>query len=53
MSQSSAIIEVNKELVRERAKCNFNILEVTHILDGGENNTVHRKKIGECTVDYF
>ncbi|CAB3240218.1 unnamed protein product [Arctia plantaginis] len=51
MSQNKTIMEVNQELVKERAKCNFNVLEVTHILDGGEKNTLHRKKIESIALD--
>lgn len=46
MSQPEQM-EVNPDLAMERAKCNFNILEVTHIIDGGEKNTLQRKKIGK------
>lgn len=49
MSQNKSVMEVNKDLVMERAKCTFNILEVTHIIDGGEQNTLQRKKIGKLS----
>lgn len=41
--------EVNADLAKERAKCNFDIQEVTFILEGGENNTAQRRKIGMFT----
>ncbi|XP_026758799.1 probable peroxisomal acyl-coenzyme A oxidase 1 [Galleria mellonella] len=44
-------IEINVDLVKERAKCNFNIREVTHILDGGEKNTIQRKKIEDISLN--
>lgn len=43
--------EVNVDLAKERQKCNFNITEVTHILDGGEKITVQRKKIEEIAFN--
>lgn len=46
-------IKVNVDLAKERLKCNFNITEVTHILDGGEQNTVQRKKIGKVIHNRF
>ncbi|XP_075992719.1 acyl-coenzyme A oxidase 1-like [Anticarsia gemmatalis] len=51
MSQNKTIMEVNKDLLMERAKCNFNIIEVTHIIDGGEENTKHRKKVESIALD--
>lgn len=50
MSVIKTTMEVNPDLAMERAKCSFNILEVTHIIDGGEQNTLQRKKIGECNL---
>ncbi|KAJ8735313.1 hypothetical protein PYW07_006933 [Mythimna separata] len=48
MSQTT---EVNPDLVMERAKCNFNVLEVTHLIDGGEQNTLQRKKIENIALN--
>lgn len=39
--------EVNPDLKKERSKCNFNIQEVTFIIDGGKDKTIQRKKIGK------
>lgn len=50
MSQISKM-EVHPDLAMERAKCNFNKLEVTHILDGGEENTLQRKKIEDIALN--
>ncbi|KAF9423220.1 hypothetical protein HW555_001289 [Spodoptera exigua] len=44
-------MKVNPDLAMERAKCNFNIMEVTHILDGGEDNTLRRKKIEDIALN--
>lgn len=38
---------INKDLLREREKCIFNPLELTHLLDGGEEKTTKRRKIGK------
>lgn len=38
---------VNADLVRERQKCTFNTLELTHLLDGGEAKTHERKERGK------
>lgn len=46
MSEVKKKQEVNVDLAKERAKCNFNIEEVTIILDGDENKTSQRRKIG-------
>ncbi|CAH0405622.1 unnamed protein product [Chilo suppressalis] len=35
---------VNVDLQRERDKCTFNITELTHLIDGGPQNTEERKK---------
>lgn len=39
--------KVNEDLVRERAKCTFDIKELTCIVDGGHENTLKRKEVGE------
>lgn len=38
---------VNEDLVKERQKCTFNTLELTHLLDGGEAKTLERKERGK------
>ncbi|XP_047531391.1 probable peroxisomal acyl-coenzyme A oxidase 1 [Vanessa atalanta] len=43
--------EINEDLVNERRKCNFNIQEVTHIIDGGIENTLQRKKIEDVALN--
>ncbi|XP_019874586.2 probable peroxisomal acyl-coenzyme A oxidase 1 [Aethina tumida] len=35
--------KINPDLVKERKKCTFNTLELTHLLDGGESKTAERK----------
>lgn len=39
--------KVNEDLVKERLKCDFDLEEVTNILDGGKENTIKRRKIGK------
>ncbi|KAJ8735314.1 hypothetical protein PYW07_006934 [Mythimna separata] len=51
MTQTNTDMKVNPDLAMERAKCNFNVLEVTHIFDGGENNTLMRKKIEDVALN--
>lgn len=46
MSEVNNKLEVNEDLARERRKCNFDIQEMTFITDGGEKNTIARRKIG-------
>ncbi|XP_052748854.1 probable peroxisomal acyl-coenzyme A oxidase 1 [Galleria mellonella] len=36
---------VNKDLASERAKCEFNVEELTNYLDGGRENTARRRRI--------
>lgn len=38
---------VNEDLIRERQKCTFNNLELTHLLDGGEVKTIERRERGK------
>ncbi|KAM3958972.1 acyl-coenzyme A oxidase 1 [Aphomia sociella] len=45
------IKEINPDLVKERAKCSFDIQEITHILDGGENNTIQRRKLENASLN--
>ncbi|CAG4986341.1 unnamed protein product [Parnassius apollo] len=40
-------IKVNQDLIRERKKCSFNVEELVHLIDGGEQNTLERKEIEE------
>lgn len=47
MSEVKIKREVNEDLAKERRRCNFDIQEVTFIIDGGEKNTMARRKIGE------
>ncbi|CAH2262990.1 jg18692 [Pararge aegeria aegeria] len=43
--------DVNPDLAKERLKCNFNIEEVTNIIDGGKDKTVQRKKIEDIALN--
>lgn len=45
--KTSTFGKINEDLLRERTKCSFKISDVTHILDGGQENTVKRKQIGK------
>ncbi|KAF9423218.1 hypothetical protein HW555_001287 [Spodoptera exigua] len=36
--------DINKDLIRERAKCTFNVTELTYFLDGGKDKTLERKE---------
>ncbi|KAJ8736601.1 hypothetical protein PYW08_007257 [Mythimna loreyi] len=36
--------KVNEDLVKERAKCTFNVEELTYFLDGGKDKTLERKE---------
>ncbi|XP_063357758.1 probable peroxisomal acyl-coenzyme A oxidase 1 [Cydia amplana] len=38
-------VVVNEDLLRERKKCNFNIKELTYIIDGGRERTEDRRNI--------
>jgi acyl-CoA oxidase len=40
-------LEVNADLAKERQKCDFDVQEVTYLIDGGQKNTIQRKKIGK------
>lgn len=37
---------INADLLKERQRCTFNTLELTHLLDGGEEKTKERKNRG-------
>ncbi|CAH2102903.1 unnamed protein product [Euphydryas editha] len=43
--------KINEDLANERRKCNFNIEEVTYILDGGKEKTLQRKKIEDVALN--
>lgn len=45
-------VTINKDLLRERERCTFNPLELTHLLDGGEEKTMQRREIG-MHINYF
>ncbi|XP_060516308.1 probable peroxisomal acyl-coenzyme A oxidase 1 [Cylas formicarius] len=38
----SASDQINPDLIKERKTCTFNTLELTHLLDGGQNKTEER-----------
>ncbi|KAG6460353.1 hypothetical protein O3G_MSEX011931 [Manduca sexta] len=50
MSDNKGVRRVNEDLARERANCSFDVREITFLLDGGENNTITRKKIEDFTL---
>ena len=37
---------VNEDLIKERQKCTFDTLELTHLIDGGQVKTAERKERG-------
>ncbi|XP_026758707.1 probable peroxisomal acyl-coenzyme A oxidase 1 [Galleria mellonella] len=41
---------VNPDLVKERQKCTFNIQELVHLIDGGEQATRDRKEVEELVL---
>ncbi|XP_017768288.1 PREDICTED: probable peroxisomal acyl-coenzyme A oxidase 1 [Nicrophorus vespilloides] len=41
---NAAPVKVNPDLLRERQKCTFNNLELTHLLDGGADKTAERRE---------
>jgi len=43
---------VNVDLQNERKKCTFNTEELTNFLDGGEQKTLRRRKLGLWMLDY-
>lgn len=45
LSQTKAI-NINKDLQRERDKCTFNPIELTHLLDGSPEKTAIRRERG-------
>lgn len=38
---------INPDLLKERQKCTFRVLELTHLLDGGPDKTEDRKQRGK------
>ena len=40
----------NPDLERERKKCSFDPMELTHLLDGGPEKTEERKERGKCVI---
>lgn len=42
--------KVNEDLQNERAKCDFNVEELTNYLDGGVKETEDRRKNGESII---
>ncbi|GBP29030.1 Probable peroxisomal acyl-coenzyme A oxidase 1 [Eumeta japonica] len=43
---------VNIDLQKERDRCTFNVVELTHILDGGANSTAERKKLEDFVLSH-
>lgn len=41
---------MNEDLIRERNKCTFNVQELTYLIDGGEEQTLERKRIEESVT---
>ncbi|XP_013188650.1 probable peroxisomal acyl-coenzyme A oxidase 1 [Amyelois transitella] len=42
--------KVNEDLVRERKKCTFDVKELVHLIDGGEQATKDRKEVEEMVL---
>ncbi|CAH3966603.1 probable peroxisomal acyl-coenzyme A oxidase 1 [Pieris brassicae] len=42
-----SVYKINEDLAKERQKCNFDIQELTHIIDGGKHKTEQRRFIEE------
>ncbi|XP_045771127.1 probable peroxisomal acyl-coenzyme A oxidase 1 isoform X1 [Maniola jurtina] len=51
MKANKTKYDVNPDLAKERLKCNFNIEEVTFIIDGGKEKTLQRKKIEDIALN--
>lgn len=43
-------IKCNEDIERERKKCSFDPLELTHLLDGGPEKTRERKERGKWDI---
>lgn len=46
MAKQGISNKVNSDLIKEREKCTFNTVELTYLLDGGEEKTNERKSRG-------
>lgn len=42
--------KVNEDLIKERAKCTFDVEELTHFLDDGEEQTKRRRTLGKYST---
>lgn len=43
--------KVCEDLLRERSKCTFDIKELTHLIDGGEDKTLDRKELEDLVFN--
>lgn len=43
---SMSLSKVNEDLQKERDKCSFDVAELTHLIDGGQEKTLDRRKKG-------
>ncbi|XP_004932403.1 probable peroxisomal acyl-coenzyme A oxidase 1 isoform X2 [Bombyx mori] len=46
-----AMSSVNPDLVRERQKCSFDVQELVHFIDGGEEHTLERREVENLVLD--
>ncbi|XP_034836907.1 acyl-coenzyme A oxidase 1-like [Maniola hyperantus] len=37
--------KINEDLIKERKNCTFDVRELIHVIDGGEENTLQRKQV--------
>ena len=51
--KSEELRTVNEDLLAERKKCTFNVQELTHLLDGGEEKTKDRKALGNLILFFY
>lgn len=47
MFSSGSNTDYNEDITRERRKCTFDTIELTHCLDGGHEKTKERKELGK------
>lgn len=47
MFSSASNTDYNEDITRERRKCTFDTIELTHCLDGGHEKTKERKELGK------
>lgn len=47
----ASALKVNKDLLRERQKCTFDVKELTYIWEGGREFTEERQRYGEFNLD--